>query len=69
MLTPDAMLHLAADLADAQARDDAESLAAIAWHLYGAAGEDLAEIGRLRAAIHAAWNRPQETASPAAVAA
>ncbi len=68
MLTPDTMLHLAAELADAQARDDMDSLAAIAWQLYGAAGEDLAEIGRLRAAIHAAWNRPQETASPAAAA-
>lgn len=69
MLTPDAMLRLAADLADAQARDDAESLAVIAWQLYGAAGEDRAEIGRLRTAIHAAWNRPQDTASPAAAAA
>ena len=69
MLTPDAMLCLAAALTDAQARDDMESLAAIAWQLYGAAGEHLAEIGRLRAAIHAAWNRPQETASPAAAAA
>ena len=69
MLTRDTMLHLAAELADAQARDDTQSLAAIAWQLYGAAGEDLAEIGRLRAAIHAAWNRPQETGSPAAAAA
>ncbi len=69
MLTPGAMLHLAADLTEAQARDDAVSLAAIAWRLYGAAGEDLAEISRLRAAIHAAWTRPQETASPAVAAA
>jgi len=69
MLTPGAMLHLAADLTEAQARDDAVSLAAIAWRSYGAAGEDLAEISRLRAAIHAAWNRPQETASPAVAAA
>jgi hypothetical protein len=69
MLTPDAMLHLAAELTEAQARADTESLAAIAWQLYGAAGEDLAEIARLRAAIHAGWNRPQETASPAAAAA
>jgi hypothetical protein len=69
MLTPDAMLHLAAELTDAQARDDAQSLAAIAWQLYGAAGEDLAEIGRLRAAVHAALNRPQEMASPATAAA
>jgi hypothetical protein len=69
MLTPDAMLHLAAELTEAQARADTESLAAIAWQLYGAAGEDLAEIVRLRAAIHAAWNRPQETASPAPAAA
>jgi len=69
MLTPNAMLYLAAELTDAQARDDAKSLAAIAWQLYGAAGDDLAEIGRLRAAIHAAWNRPKETASPTATAA
>ena len=69
MLTPDAMPHLAAELTEAQARADTESLAAIAWQLYGAAGEDLAEIARLRAAIHAAWKRPQETASPAAAAA
>jgi hypothetical protein len=66
MLTQEAMLALAAELIDAQSRGDAESLAAIAWQLYGAEGEDLAEVGRLRAAIHAAWNRPQETASPAA---
>jgi hypothetical protein len=69
MLTPEAMLHLAAKLTEAQARADTESLAAIAWQLYGAGGEDLAEIARLRAAIHAAWNRPQETASPAPAAA
>jgi hypothetical protein len=69
MLTQEAMLALAAELTGAQAQGDAESLAAIAWQLYGAAGEDLAEIARLRAAIHAAWNRPQETASPAPVAA
>jgi len=69
MLTAEAMLSLAAELTDAQAHGDAESLAAIAWRLYGAVGEDLAEIGRLRAAIHTAWNRPPETASPAAAAA
>jgi hypothetical protein len=66
MLTPEAMLMLAAELADAQARGDAESVAAIAWRLYGELGEDLAEIGRLRAAIHAAWNQPKEKASPVA---
>ena len=69
MLTPEVMLALAAELTDAQADGDAGSLPAIAWQLYGHAGEDLAEIGRLRAALHAAWNRPQRTASPAAVAA
>jgi hypothetical protein len=69
MLTQEAMLTLAAELTDAQARGDAETLAAIAWQLYGAAGEDLAEIARLRAALYAAWNRPPETASPAPVAA
>jgi hypothetical protein len=69
MLTPDAMLHLAAELTEAQARADAESLAANALQPYGAAGEDLAEILRLRAAIRAAWKRPKETASPAAAAA
>lgn len=68
MLTPAAMLGLAAELTDAQAHDDAEALAAIAWRLYGDVGEDLAEIGRLRAAVHAAWNRPHETPSPAPVA-
>ena len=66
MLTPDAMLSLAAELIDAQEHSDTELLAAIAWQLYGEAGEDLAEISRLRAAIHAAWNRPHETASPVA---
>ena len=66
MLTPDAMLGLAAELIDAQEQGDTESLAAIAWHLYGEAGEDLAEISRLRAAVHAARNRPRETASPVA---
>ena len=66
MLTPEALLILAAELTDAQADDDAESLAAIAWQLYGQAGQDLAEISRLRAAIQAAWNRQQETASPVA---
>jgi len=69
MLTQEAMLTLAAELTDAQAQGDAESLAAIAWQLYGSPGEDLAEIARLRAAIYAAWNRPQETASQAPVAA
>ena len=63
---PSRSLNLAAELTDAQTQGDAESLAAIAWQLYGEVGEDLAEIGRLRAAIHAAWNRPQETASPVA---
>ena len=69
MLTPDAMLTLAAQLTDAQAQGDADSLAVIAWQLYGEVGEDLAEIGRLRVAVHAAWSRPQETASPTATAA
>jgi hypothetical protein len=69
MLTPEAMLSLAAELTDAAEADDAASVAAIAWRLYGEAGENLAEIGRLRAAIHTAWNRPQETASPALAAA
>ena len=58
MLTQEAMLTLAAELTGAQRRGDAESLAAIAWQLYGAVGEDLAEIARLRAAIYAAWDRP-----------
>ena len=69
MLTQEAMLTLAAELTGAQSHGDAASLAAIAWQLYGAVGEDLAEIARLRAALHAAWNRPQETASPAPVVA
>ena len=69
MLTQEAMFTLAAELTDAQAHGDTASLAAIAWHLYGAVGEDLAEIARLRAALYAAWNRPQETTSPAPVAA
>jgi len=69
MLTPEALLNLAAELTDAAEADDAASLGAIAWRLYGEAGENLAEIGRLRAAIHAAWNRPRETASPAPAAA
>jgi hypothetical protein len=58
MLTQEAMLTLAAELTGAQRHGDAESLAAIAWQLYGAVGEDLAEIARLRAAIYAAWDRP-----------
>jgi len=69
MLAQEAMLTLAAELTDAQAHGDTASLAAIAWHLYGAVGEDLAEIARLRTALYAAWNRPQETASPAPAAA
>ena len=68
MLTPEAMHTLAADLTDATAGGDAAALAAIAWQLYGEAGENLAEIRRLRAAICAAWSRPQ-TAFPAAAAA
>jgi hypothetical protein len=59
------MLTLAAELTDAEADGDAASLAAIAWRLYGQAGEGLVQIGRLRAAIHAAWNRPRPQASPA----
>ena len=70
MLTPELMLALAAELSDAQADDDAQSLAAIAWQLYSQTGEHLAEIGRLRAAIYTACNRPQAPApSPPAVAA
>jgi hypothetical protein len=69
MLTSQEMFSLAAELTGAAADGDAESLAAIAWQLYGEAGQNLAEIGRLRAAIHAAWNRPQERASPAPAAA
>ena len=63
MLTPKALLNLAAELTGAAAGGDAGSLTAIAWRLYGEAGQNLAEIARLRAALHAAWNRPQETAS------
>ena len=59
MLTSEAMGKLAAEMTDAQTHGNAESLAAIAWQLYGEVGEDLAEIGRLRAAIHAAWSQPQ----------
>ena len=69
MLTPEAMASLAAELTDATAEGDAESLAAIAWQLYGEAGENLAEIDRLRAAIHAAWSRPPDNPSPAQAAA
>jgi hypothetical protein len=58
MLTPEEMLALAAELTDAQADDDTQSLAAIAWQLYRQAGEHLAELGRLRAAIHTVCNRP-----------
>ena len=68
MLTPEVMLALAAELTDAQAGDDAQSLAAIAWRLYSQVGEHHAEIGRLRAAIHAAWNRPQAPSPPAVAA-
>ena len=69
MLTSELMLALAAELTDAQADDDAQSLAAIAWQLYGHVGENLAEIGRLRTAIYTAWNRSQALAPPSAVAA
>ena len=69
MLTPEAMLHLAAELTGAQADGDAATLAAIAWRLYGEAGQGLADIGRLRAAIYAAWNQPQQQAPPAPAAA
>ena len=58
MLTPEGMFALAAELTDAQADDDAQSLAAIAWQLYRQVGEHLAEIGRLRAAIHTVCNQP-----------
>ena len=69
MLTPEVMLALAAELTDAQADDDTQTLTAIAWRLYSQEGEHLAEIGRLRAAIHTACNRPQAPApSPPAVA-
>ena len=63
------MFSLAAELTDAEADGNAASLAAIAWRLYGQVGEGIAEIGRLEAAIHAAWNRPQTLASPAKTAA
>ena len=63
------MLTLAAELTDAEADGDAASLAAIAWRLFGQAGEGLAEISRLRAAVHAAWHRPQEGPSPVQAAA
>jgi hypothetical protein len=69
MLTPQVMLALAAKLTDAQADDDAQSLAAIAWQLYGYVGEDHAEITRLRAALHTVWNPPPKTALPTAAAA
>jgi hypothetical protein len=69
VLTPEAMLTLAAALTEATAEGDAGSLAAIAWQLYGEAGENLAEIGRLRAAVHAAWARPRVDPSPAPAAA
>ena len=69
VLTAEEMLNLAAELTDATAEGDAESLAAIAWQLYGQAGENHAEIVRLRAALHTAWNRPQEKPSPAPAAA
>jgi hypothetical protein len=69
MLAQEAMLTLAAELTDAQAQGDTESLTAIAWQLYGGVGEDLAEIARLRAALYAAWNRPPETTSAAPAAA
>ena len=69
MMTSAAMLALAAELTGAHAEGDAEPLAAIAWQLYGEAGEDLAEIVRLRAAVHAAWTGHQQAPSPAPVAA
>jgi hypothetical protein len=56
MLTSDVMLALAVELTDAQEDGDANSLAAIAWQLYGHLGVDHAGIGRLRAAIHTAWH-------------
>lgn len=62
VLISEGLLKLAAELIDATAEGDAESLAAIAWQLYGEAGENLAEMARLRAAIHAAWNQPQQKA-------
>lgn len=69
MLTPEALLTQTVGLADAATDDDEASLAAIAWRLHGEAGENLAEIARLRAAIHAAWTRPQATPPPASAAA
>ena len=63
------MFTLAAELTDAEADGNAASLAAIAWQLYGQVGEGIAEISRLQAAIHAAWNRPQKQPSPASAAA
>jgi len=68
MLTPEVMLALAAELTDAQADDDAQSLAAIAWRLYSQVGEHHAEIGRLRAAIHAAWKQAPAPSPPAVAA-
>jgi hypothetical protein len=68
MLTPEQMLALAMELTGARSRGDAETLAAIAWQLYGEAGENHAEISRLRAGIHAAWNRPRAASPPAAAA-
>jgi hypothetical protein len=68
MLTSEAMPGLAGELTDATAGGDADSLAAIAWRLYGEAEAIHAEIGRLRVAVRAAWNRPCEgpAATPAA---
>ena len=63
------MFTLAAELTDAEADGNAASLAAIAWRLYGQVGEGIAEISRLQAAIHSAWNRPQKSPSPASTAA
>ena len=69
MMTSAAILALAAELTGPHAEGDAESLAVIAWQLYGEPGEDLAEIVRLRAAVHAARTRHQQTPSPALAAA
>ena len=63
MLTPEAMLALAAELTDAQANDDAQSLAAIAWQLYGHVGEHLAEIGRPFAGVPAGEGLPVDQAA------
>ena len=63
------LLSLAAELIEAEADGDAVSLAAIAWRLFGEAGEGLAEIGRLRVAVHTAWSRPQGQLSLAPAAA